>query len=603
MPGFIRSKKDESVWAKAKKATAKSKGKDEESFSDTDWALTNHIYHKMKKSSSLNEEILSAVSMIKSANRFSVEEIKEALIKIRQKINDDDEDEDEQSYDPYSDEDQDPYYDPYSDEDDEDDGEELREFNPDDDNPYSEEADEPSYKDEESEEDPASSWLKQQEQKSKPKPAVQSPTPAPVPAASQAEEVSEPSRWYQPTREEIAELRRHTLPWENAAKMRAALGAIPTKNPVIAHQGELIASRQINHADRQKAYEEFVNSPEYKNASMIQKIKMDRKFNQDWLEKNPNHIHDAIKAHGEAHKRGQAGKEAFEAVKEANIMNVLRGGAQAEAPLSMEEAMQHVGGVKEDDVGTVGAMAKDPATAFAAANKDFIKDFASYYQNEKGKRVKSPIDENDMMSFDRRSEQDIKRILGSHADIKDPVAKAKFDDFFKKYYPLIGMSAKRVINELQMNKKDVDFGALDEAGMHGLIKAVNRYDHDHPKKASFATHAGSLIRGEMKNALAQLREQSGEAAVPAELRRAAKRVEVARGMAGGVDQQPREPAKIVEARGPAPKAPVQPVEAAPQPAPEKKSPQVLIRRFKDPSAAQRLQMTDSLKVKKPQGQE
>ena len=79
MPGFIRSKKDESVWAKAKKATAKSKGKDEESFSDTDWALTNHIYHKMKKSSSLNEEILSAVSMIKSANRFSVEEIKEAI--------------------------------------------------------------------------------------------------------------------------------------------------------------------------------------------------------------------------------------------------------------------------------------------------------------------------------------------------------------------------------------------------------------------------------------------------------------------------------------------------------------------------------------------
>jgi hypothetical protein len=203
------------------------------------------------------------------------------------------------------------------------------------------------------------------------------------------------------------------------------------------------------------------------------------------------------------------------------------------------------------------------------------------------------------MNFDRRSEQDIKRILGSHADIKDPAAKAKFDDFFKKYYPLIGMSAKRVINELQMNKKDVDYGALDEAGMHGLIKAVNRYDHDHPKKASFATHAGSLIRGEMKNALAQLREQSGESAVPAELRRAAKRLERAGGARVGADQPQQQP-KVVEARAPVPPAPAP---AQPEATPEKKSPQVLVRRFRDPSAVQRLQMTDSLKTKKPQGQE
>lgn len=600
MPGFVRSKKDESVWAKAKKAAAKSKGKEEGSFSDNDWALTNHIYHKMKKSTSLSQEILSTVSMLKSSNKFSVEEIKEALIKIRQKINDDDEDENE-SYDPYSDEEEDPYYDPYSDEDQ---GEELREFDPDQDDPYSEGSESSEYQDEDtdSDNDPAASWLKQQSQKQKVQPAAAvAPREAQSKATpiSQVEETDTPSRWYQPTREEIAELRRHTVPWEKAARMRGALSAIPTKNPVIAHQGELIATRQLNHADRQKAYQEFTNSPEYKNASTIQRIKMDRKFNQDWLEKNPTHIHDAIKAHGEAHKKGEAGKEAFEAVKEANMLNVLRGGAQAEAPMSMEEAMQHVGGVKEDDVGTVGSTQKDPATAFAAANKDFIKDFASYYDKQRGKRAKTPMDENDMMNFDRRSEQDIKRILGSHADIKDPAAKAKFDDFFKKYYPLIGMSAKRVINELQMNKKDVDYGALDEAGMHGLIKAVNRYDHDHPKKASFATHAGSLIRGEMKNALAQLREQSGESAVPAELRRAAKRLERAGGARVGADQPQQQP-KVVEARAPVPPAPAP---AQPEATPEKKSPQVLVRRFRDPSAVQRLQMTDSLKTKKPQGQE
>jgi hypothetical protein len=603
MPGFVRSKKDESVWVKAKKATAKSKNKSEESFSDTDWALTNHIYHKMKKSNSLRGEVFSALSMLKSAEKFSIEEIKEALIKIRRNINEDDESEydpysdeeqdeygEESEYDPYSEEDQDS--DPYSDEDEDNEFENLREFDPDDDNPVGEDEEQEQQDDEN---DAASSWLRQQqkEKASAQQPSQQASKPTSRASLSTDKEQEQPtSKWYQPSKEELAELRSYTVPWERTASMRTALSAQPTKNPVIAHQGQLIASRELSHGDRQKAYNDFINSPEYKNASKIQKMKMDREFHKNWLDKNPDHTEQAVKAHGEAHKKGQAGRDAFDAVKEENIMNVIRGGAQAEAPMSMEEAMQHVGGVKQEDAGTVGAVAKDPAAVFAAANKSFIKDFASYYEKERANKAKKPLDENDMMNFDRRSEEDIKRILGPHGEIKDPTAKAKFDNFFKKYYPLIGINAKRVVNQLQMNKKDVDYGALDEAGMHGLIKAVNRYDHDHPKKASFATHASSLIRGEMKNAMSQLREQGSEIAVPAELRRAAKRVETVRRDAPPAAEQPKVPQSV-----PAP-------QSAPEaPKPENKSPQVLVRRHKDPTVSQRLQMVDSLKVKKPEGQE
>lgn len=50
MPGFVKTKKDEKRWSEAKRAVSSSKKKDEGSFEDRDWALTNYIYHKMGKS-------------------------------------------------------------------------------------------------------------------------------------------------------------------------------------------------------------------------------------------------------------------------------------------------------------------------------------------------------------------------------------------------------------------------------------------------------------------------------------------------------------------------------------------------------------------------
>jgi DNA-directed RNA polymerase specialized sigma subunit len=57
---------------------------------------------------------------------------------------------------------------------------------------------------------------------------------------------------------------------------------------------------------------------------------------------------------------------------------------------------------------------------------------------------------------------------------------------------------------------------LHEAGMHGLMQAVNDYDHNNPNKASFATHVGNKIRGLQMTAMKNIDQ------IPAEVRRAQK---------------------------------------------------------------------------------
>jgi len=81
------------------------------------------------------------------------------------------------------------------------------------------------------------------------------------------------------------------------------------------------------------------------------------------------------------------------------------------------------------------------------------------------------------------------------------------------------MNAHKVLNKLGLDHKkgDIDLGMLHEAGMHGLMQSINDYDHDHPSKASFATHAGNKIRGLQQTAL---RDQDS---IPHEIRQKLKR--------------------------------------------------------------------------------
>lgn len=502
MPGFIKTPKDEAKWKKAKEAANKTLS---EADGDSYWALTNSIYQKMSKSDELS----------------SLENLKLLLQKARRTLSDEPSEEQE---DPEFTEDQGfREFDPETEEDDADKW--LSEHDPErrseeesDEEPTEEDEDyhdyDPGNDEEPTEEDRGEFQGGEPREPQKEKEEEVIPAKNSAVSASKQEIPKSESRFPQPSKEEIAEMRQYTRPWEQRARDKTRLEAEASKNPVLHHEGRLVEARNTAHKSRQDAFKEFQSTPDYQNADPISQMEMDSKFNKEFHEKNPNYLSDAAKVHSEAHKKGLGAKEVHAAAKDEQIRHVLGGGAQAETPVSVEEGMQHAGGAKGEE-GTTGSMTQDPSSSFATGNKDFLNQYAKDYAN----KAKKPKDVNDMANYDEESRADVGRILGDNPALKDPKNKAMIDVFFEKYHPLIAMNAHKVLNKLGLDHKkgDIDLGMLHEAGMHGLMQAINDYDHDHPSKASFATHAGNKIRGLQQTAL---RDKD---VIPAELRSGAKK--------------------------------------------------------------------------------
>lgn len=341
-----------------------------------------------------------------------------------------------------------------------------------------------------------------------------------------AQQVKGSSRWNQPTREELMELRQHTRPWEQRARDTAALRADPSKNPQLARHGNIVEARQAAHGDRASKYREFMNSPEYKNADPIAQMDMDDQFEQNWQKENPSHLADAMKSHHEAHEKGRSAKDMHASAKDAQIKNILTGGGHGGEGFSMEEGMQHAGGTK-GDTGTQATVVQDPASSFAMGNQDFIRQYAEDY----GKKNKKVNNFDDMEQHDEGSKRDIARILGGN-QAKNP----KFEKFFEHYHPLIAMNAKRAVSTMGLDPANVDMDMLHEAGMHGLVQAMNDYDHDNPGKAAFSTHAANKIRG------LQMTAMKGQDAIPTEVRQAQKKFSQTQ---SGGQPQPAAPAPAV----------------------------------------------------------
>lgn len=507
MPGFVRTKKDEAKWSKAKAAASKSKSKSEESFTDQDWALVNHIYQKMEK----NVEFAKNIDDPKY-----LEEMINVLEKARKKLSDE--------YDPNED--------PYESASEDDDlGEGFREFDPDEeesagddwlkenDPKYGKGEDYEEYADDEDEEahqrsidedlgdvDTAPGMDLAEEARASGAEEGGSPKGQTQEAAPQ--EVKR-GRFMQPSREDLVAMRAYTRPWEQRAREAAALKADPSKNPELARHGNIVEARNQAHGDRNAAYRAMTSSDEYKNADPITQMEMDDNFEKDWSSKNPEHLSNALMAHHEAHEKGKGARDIHAAAKDAQIKNIISGGGHGGEGFSLEEGMQHAGGAKGEE-GTEATIKQDPAAGFAMGNQDFIRQYAQDYAN-KGKKVGN-IDE--MQDYNEGSKRDISRILGE-GPAKDP----KFEKFFSHYYPLIGMNAHKTLSRLGLDPKhpDIDMSMLHEAGMHGLIQAMNDYDHDNPSKASFATHAANKIRG------LQMTAMRNQDQIPTEVRQAQKK--------------------------------------------------------------------------------
>lgn len=508
MPAFIRTKADEAKWAKAKEAANKTHS---ESEGDSYWAIVNSIYQKMAKA-------------------------KEELEKARPKMSDE--------------------YDPNEVADEEDDlGEGFREFDPDEEesagadwlkenDPEAKSLGGDEYEEYGDDEDPDAHQRSIEEDLGDDSQGMEVAQPAaasaegaegdPDLAQPQSEAAQSPqkvsgrkSRFEQPSREDLMAMRAYTRPWEQRAREANALKADPSKNPELARHGNIIEARNQAHADRNAAYRELTNSEAYKNADPIQQMEMDDNFEKDWHSRNPEHLKNAMGAHGEAHAKGKSAKDLHAAAKDAQIKNILTGGGHGGEGFSLEEGMQHAGGTKGEE-GTQATIKQDPASSFAMGNQDFINQYAKDYAN-KGKKVGN-ID--DMQHYDEGSKRDINRILGEGPS-KDP----KFERFFSHYHPLIGMNAHKTLARLGIdpNHPDVDMSMLHEAGMHGLIQAMNDYDHDNPSKASFATHAANKIRG------LQMTAMKNQDAIPTEIRQAQKKF-----AAGGQQAAPQPAAPKVD---------------------------------------------------------
>jgi hypothetical protein len=491
MPGFIKTPADEARWSKAKSAANKTLS---ESAGDSYWALVNSIYQKMTKSD--DEERLEAI-LLKARRRLSdePEEDPEDVSPEEAGMREFDPEEEGDDADKWLEE-----HDPKSEDEEPGEGEEsddYDEYGPDED-------EEPIEQDE----GPSADETEAGEPEGDPAKVEEAPQ-----AATQEAPVSG-GRFPQPSREDIAEMRQYTRPWEQRAREKTRLEAEPQKNPVLHHEGKMLEAKNVSHKQHQDAYAAMQSSPEYQNADPITQMEMDSKFESDFHKQNPEYLANAAKAHGEAHKKGLEAKDIHASAKDEAIRHVLSGGAQAETPMSTEEALQHAGGTKGEE-GTVGSMTQDPSSSFAAGNKAFLEQYAKDY----AKKAKKPKDLNEMMNYDEGSKADVQRVLGEHPALKDPAKKAKVDAFFAKYHPLIGMNAQKVLNKLGLDSKrgDIDLGMLHEAGMHGLMQSINDYNHDHPSQASFSTHASNKIRGLQQTAL-RTQDQ-----IPQELRVGAKK--------------------------------------------------------------------------------
>lgn len=372
---------------------------------------------------------------------------------------------------------------------------------------------EPEEGESEDEGDAADQWLKGHADKAKEAPAKAA---APEEAAAPVSEDA-----MQPSREELAQMREYTRPWEQRARDKTKLEAEPSVNPGKHHQGRLVEARNTSHADRQKAYDAFSQSPDFQNADPITQMEMESKFHDDWHKQNPEHLSNALAAHADAHKKGSQAAQVYNQAKDEKIRHIASGGAQP-GSMSVEEGMQHVGGSRDDDDSAPSGIQQDKGAAFANGNQDFIQQYMKNYD----KKAKNYSDVSDMDQYDPETRKDVSSVLGDPPAFKDPAKKRQFDQFVSKYHPLIGKAARQVLSKLGLTDKansgQIDPGMLHEAGTHALFQAINDYNHDHPSKAKFTTHLNRKMHGLMQSALKAHDE------IPSALRSGAKKFDQAK---------------------------------------------------------------------------
>lgn len=536
MPGFVRTKKDEARWSKAKKAVKRSRDKGEGEFSDRDWALVNHIYHSMQKANKLE-------SILKKAKK----NIKALLSKA-------DGPRLAEEYDPYEDSDEESQYAPdpeLFEETREEKAEKLRrkraaqeaelagEETPTDEEGELREVEEPEVfeQPEEPEEDYAG-------------------------RRGRKKDVSTKAHLQDPSAEDLEEVRGYTQALLDHQKGVSRTEAKAHENPILYARGQAALASHGVHKDIGAALAAFKNSDDYKNSPS--KARAEMEFRKKWNQDNPDYASNANKAHATA-----IGASAEAKVKHHHGVNAklahLASGAQTAGAMSREEAMQHVGGIKEDeDSGTSAGMQIDPAARALLANPQLaqeareklrqrgitdlshVKDIEDIAQEPKmnaGEEQKlrsefhsaaeNPSHPNykAVSDFKRVSEiyPDYKLVPEHHLEtysnvrrkyddafnrfaeskrstkskltmpdyIKEHPAREAFGEMYARYEPIIRSAGKQIKRNYPGH--DIDDSKLGELGYTGFLHAVNTWD---PKKDSkFSTWVRNSVNKHMLGAV------------------------------------------------------------------------------------------------------
>lgn len=400
MPAFIRTPKDEARWSRAKDAVKTSRSKDESSFDDQDWALTNHIYHTMHKA-----ELAKA--------------LQEKLLKK------DDEEEDgndgESEVDPEKYDIQD--YGNLSD----DEGEDLESMGIHEIDPDQENSDE------------AESWLEQNDPKRKegsaeaasPEEKVKegrgtSPSGysdwkaknydekqkaeveklisegySPREAGVLAGHESDPSSFQDALTHTIRPsdhspkamqtLKQFAEDWKNRADAYQRLNADVEKNPAKHFSGTLMSAHQGATKDYNEAYNKFLASPEVKDLKGAERHKVVQNWKNQWKAQNPEHSQRQSAAAAQIKSPLMTAQGLQGSNKQKTIDDHMSGIAGGQfgggETFSAQEAAQHVGGAKGEQ-GYTSSQVSDPAASFAANNPDAMKHLRSKFNQEQTERLK-----------------------------------------------------------------------------------------------------------------------------------------------------------------------------------------------------------------------
>jgi len=447
MPAFVKTPKDEKRWAKAKKAVESSRKISEGSFVDNDWALVNHIYQKMAKTDLLSELNIQEHHLVKSNDKSDYEG---------------------ESYE----------NDDYLNEQDVPD--------------LSEDSEPIDVETEGAPVDPEDESMSE--------------------ASGKTSAQKRVGRQYiEPTPEQLNALRVHTIPQEMRTRQRAAMEADATTNPEQFHHGSVVAAALDHYKGHNDAYGELVSSPQYKNAPLAEKMKMDRQFAENWRKDNPSHALEGMRNAIKGHERGLEGKQFYRQSKAADIRNILEGGALGSGleTVSGREGIQQAGGI-EDDMGPTGVSTdRDQITSFAINNPEFVNKLREKYD------VKN-LPSAEELEYQRgafKGSGDIRRLLG-----KEPAMDQQVNNFFNHYSPLIDSAKRKTISYLKsqnvpITEDSIEADVLTEVGMHGLIQAINDYKHDNPEGKKFKNWASTKIGGLMRTAMQQFNK------IPPEVRK------------------------------------------------------------------------------------